>query len=262
MKKGLVFPLVLIASPAVAEDYQLFTSASAVYQDVSERSDHGYRAYAQYFFERKTALGPLDQFEYINTVSNTSISAAHFGDNPSAIVSGEYFAEKVALSGSAHIVDGDYSSSIVSAGYLFSDDLIVRAHATRVKGKDTGYALSASYNMQFGPSDYLGATLSVGDDFDSSSVDVKYFRAFHNGHYLAFNTSYYSNNSLGVEASYYISDFTGFSLGTDEDEVLSAGVRHFFTPRFVVGIRGQYREADSQATPEYRGYVLSLSWRT
>lgn len=259
MTKGLVFPLVLITLPAVAEDYQLFTGASANYQNVGGYSEDGYRADAQYFFDRKTALGPLDQFEYINTVSNITASTVHFGDRQSASVSGAHFAGKVAVSGGVYASEGDYSASIVSAGYLFSDDLIVRAHATHVKDKDTSYALSTSYNMPLNASDYLGATLSVGDAFDSPGVNVKYFNAFANGRYLAFKASYHNN--WRAEASYYISDFTGFSLGLDRGEVISAGMRHFFTRSFAVGIRGQYREADSYLTPEYKAYVLSLSWQ-
>lgn len=273
MKKGLIFPLVLTALPAVAEDYHLFAGAAAIHQDQLDRAEMQYRSYARYFFEKKSALGPFDQFEYINTVSNVEGYTAHYNDVLSTGLSGEHFVNQLAFSGSVHVLDGEYAASVASAGYLASDNLIFRAYANHIDNADTKYGLSSSYNLQLDASDYLGVSLGVREDFESGSLSAKYFNALGNGDYVVVN-AYYSTyvsefssfsrrlSSWNVDTAYYISKFTNFSLSWSKDEVLSGGAQHFFTPNFALAVDAHYREEErADVVLDYTAFVLSLSWQ-
>lgn len=274
MNTRFAIPLVFVALPAAAEDYQLFTNASAFHSEQAGRNEMQYGASAQYFFERRSALGPYDQFEYINTINNVAGSALHYDDTLSAALSGEYFVGELAFSAAVQALDGDHVASNVSAGYLLSDDFIVRAHANHIEGGDTNYSVSSSYNMQLNRSDYLGATVSLRDDLESGGINVKYFNALNNGHYVGVGASYSTyvsefrsynrrSNSWNTNAAYYISKATGFSLGWDDDEMLSLGARHFFTPSVALAVNVYHREGEAGYTsPDYTAYALTFSWQT
>lgn len=257
----------------MAEDYQLFAGAAAIQQDQFTRTETQYSSYARYFFDKKSALGPFDQFEYINTVSNVEGHAAHYSDVLSARLSGEHFVNQLVFSGSVHVLDGEYVASVASAGYLASDNLIFRAYANHVDNADTKFGFSSSYNLQLDAGDYLGVSLGLREDFESASLSAKYFNALGNGDYVVVN-AYYSTyvsefsgfsrrlSSWNIDTAYYISKFTNFSLGWSKDKVLSGGAQHFFTPNVALAVDAYYREEKyADVVLDYTTFVLSLTWQ-
>ncbi|MBU2112912.1 MAG: putative porin, partial [Gammaproteobacteria bacterium] len=67
--------IALVASAAVsAEEYQTFVGLNADHYRANGNSETAWHFNGTYFFDKKVTLGPLDQFEYINKVTNVSAS--------------------------------------------------------------------------------------------------------------------------------------------------------------------------------------------
>ena len=60
---------------AVANDYQSFTSINYNSTSTGAVDNDSYGIGSTYYFDKKSSLGPLNEFDYINTVSNVSADA-------------------------------------------------------------------------------------------------------------------------------------------------------------------------------------------
>ncbi len=230
--------IALAATTAVsAEEYQLFTELRADHARVSGDNETNWKLNGTYFIDKKVTLGPLDQFEYINKVTNVSASYNRFSGNNAWSIGGEYFAENgLVVSANHGRVSGNYVNQL-GLGYLVSNNVIVRAEAFKAEGSSTDYRFSASYNHQLQGNDYVGFTAQVDDDFDYFTVSSKYFAALNEGRYIAVGVALADNDgssSWAAEADYYFSKMTSAGLSYDKGDNYSLNAKHFFNTNWAL----------------------------
>ncbi|MEI4549592.1 putative porin [Pseudoalteromonas spongiae] len=222
MKKTLLASLVTLTSfAACANEYQSISNASYADNDYDEIVSIG----SIYYFDARKALGPYNEFSYINTKSNIGAS---YSDNEFANtigVRGEYFFNNFVAGASYNNADsdwGDVDYYEASFGYLFTPDIIARIHYrdSDARGIDGSFYATAQYNLSLNTTDYVGFTASVDEEFDFFSLDTKYYAELGQGRYLTVNldidagdfdhwllgSNYYFNKGLSVFASVNKSD--------------------------------------------------------
>lgn len=248
--------IALAATTAVsAEEYQLFTELRADHIRVSGENETNWDLNGTYFFDKKVTLGPLDQFEYINKVTNVSAAFNRAYDTNVFSIDGEYFAENGLVVSAEHSrASGDYVNQI-GLGYLVSDNFIVRARAVKPEDVSTTYWFSASYNHQLEGNDYVGFTAEVDDEFDYFTLSSKYFAALNEGRYIAVGVELADNDgssSWAAEADYYFSKMTSVGLSYDKGDDYSLNAKHFFNTNWAL-------EARFASNADFSGYkVYSL----
>lgn len=235
-----VLPVIALAATATAvsaEEYQLFTGLNADHIRVSGDSETNWNLNGTYFIDKKVTLGPLDQFEYINKVTNVSASYNRFYGNNAWSIGGEYFAENgLVVSANHGRVSGNYVNQL-GLGYLVSNNVIVRAEAFKAEDSNTDYRFSASYNHQLQGNDYVGFTAYTDDEFDYFGISSKYFASLNEGRYIAAGISIDDNDgstAWAATADYYFSKMTSVGLTYNKADSYSLNAKHFFTPNWAV----------------------------
>lgn len=235
-----VLPAIALAASATAvsaEEYQLFTGLNAEHYRAGSNSETNWDLNGTYFFDKKVTLGPLDQFEYINKVTNVSAYFNRVFDINVWGVGGEYFAENGMVVSAAHSRTSDDYVTQIGLGYLVSDNFIVRARAVKPEDQSTVYLFSASYNHQLQGNDYVGFTAEVDDEFDYFSLSSKYFASLNEGRFIVAGVTFKDNNGSSdwaAEADYYFSKMTSVGLSYDKADNYSLGAKHFFTQNWAV----------------------------
>lgn len=252
-----VLPVIALAASAAvsAEEYQLFTGLQADHVRVSGNNETNWNLNGTYFFDKKVTLGPLDQFEYINKVTNVSAGVSRISDTNVVNVGGEYFAANGLVVSAAHTrASGDYVNQI-GLGYLVSDNFIVRAQAIKPEDSSTAYLFSASYNHQLQGNDYVGFTASTDDEFDFFTISSKYFASLSEGRYIAVGVALADNDgssSWAAEADYYFSKMTSVGVSYDKADNYRLNAKHFFNQTWAL-------EAGFASNTDFSGYkVYSL----
>ncbi len=235
--------IALFASNAtLAESYQSFsslsynhnkytyTSASGNYLSQGERDNT--TLFSQYFFDERAALGPLNEFSYINTSSNVYASLNHANSEHTSVnglwnsdansssndiyLGGQWFFHDFIVGGSYgyskrklesfSVYDGenrDYSFDdddkdiSIMLGYLFTDNFLISLGCNEGKRDDDNCGLGAKYNWQLAGSDYIGFEYHVAGDFDDHYLSSQYF----------FNLGEQSYAKLGVEYNYFTHEY-------------------------------------------------------
>jgi len=235
---------ILIGNAAFAESYQSFSSLAysqdntklnvplADYQDKSDSNNLS--LFSQYFFEERQALGPLNEFDYINTSSNvyallsnndsessTAYQGNDFGwenSSNSLNIGGQWISHNFLVGAGysytkydvTYVSDAYDSPSVdrsdkgysASLGYFILDNLVIRADYYYDDTKHDYYNVdndyfnySASYNLQLSGSDYLGFTYNVDEDFDIHQLSSRYFLSLTQDSYLVLGGDYTIDNS-------------------------------------------------------------------
>jgi len=245
---------------------------------------------SQYFFDERPTLGPLKEFDYINTSSNVTASIsrqstkatssdnlnANSDSNANSVsLGGEWITHNVIIgaSYSHHQSDGkvnefsyDHSGNRYTAtlGYLVSDDLVIRANYDDGGDGDDSFSYSASYNLQLADTDYVGFSYDVDEDFDIHNLSSRYFFGFAEQSYLVIGGHYTLDNSdnfladdyWGVNASYYYDDKTSVSVSYSENDSYSVGASYFINNNYSVhagynGISNDNNQRDWDADSYY-----------
>jgi hypothetical protein len=229
--------LLIGAASVSAEEYQMFAGINADHYRFSGESDTNWGLNGTYFFGKKATLGPLEQFEYINKVSNMSASYSRLGDYNTWGIGGEYFAENGLVVSARHSrFDGEYANQL-GLGYLVSNNLIVRANAFKGEDSSTEYVFSASYNHQLAGNDYIGFTAFTDDEFDYYGISSKYFASLGEGRFIAVGVAIADNDSStswAAVADYYFSKMTSVGMSYDKGDNYSLNTKHFFTQNWAV----------------------------
>lgn len=233
--------LMLISGQAVAESYQSISSVNLSKTDHESVSTDTASINTTYYLSKKSSIGPLDQFKYINNISNVYASYSHIDvdsnnrdfTNDRYAIGGNYFINNFLVGAGYQLIDFDGGDDeIISAqlGYLFNKNFLVRAKVID-QNDDTEYVFSASYNHQLNESDYLGITISGDNDLDYNSIAAKYFRKLDQGRYFISELKYQDgkhNNYWAANVSYYFDDKTSVSAMYDDNDNYRVGVKHFF----------------------------------
>ena len=240
--------LLIGAASVSAEEYQMFAGINADHYRFSGESDTNWGLNGTYFFGKKTTLGPLDQFEYINKVSTMSASYSRLGDYNAWGVGGEYFAENgLVVSASHSRFDGEYANQL-GLGYLVSNNLIVRANAFKAEDSSTEYAFSASYNHQLAGNDYIGFTAFTDDEFDYYGISSKYFASLGEGRYIAAGVGLQDQDGTtywDAAADYYFSKMTSVGVSYNKVDSYSIKAKHFVDQNWAVEARFASNADDS-----------------
>ncbi|WDE10786.1 putative porin [Thalassomonas haliotis] len=240
----------LLASTGVhAEDYQSFSSVSYSDLDNKHNDSDAFSLATRYYFDKKSTLGPLDEFEYINKTSNVFGSFVDTDTNKNFNLGGEAFIDKLLVGATYHYSDFDHGGNediyTLSLGYLVSDDFLIKA----VKhDNDDEYLFSASYNHQINDSDYIGFTYSTDDDVDVQTLASKYFTDLGQGRYLTAEVSFSdyddADNDLAGRVEYFFNSHTSVAGSYNDDEDYSVSAKHFFNKNYALSASYQSNTED------------------
>ncbi|WDE04307.1 putative porin [Thalassomonas viridans] len=242
----------LLASAGLqAQEYQSISNAGYTKWDDSPSDEDAYSLGTKYYFKKKSTLGPLDEFEYINKTSNISANYLNLENSNDYHVAGELFMDQVLVGASYQYHDIEHGGSddiySLSLGYLISDDFLVKAEAYR-KDSHTDYFYSASYNHQINDSDYFGFTFRTDEDFDARTLSSKYFKALGQDSYLTAGVSYRHNDDLGhsiaANAEYFFTSRTSIGGSYDDNDDYTVSAKHFFNTTYAleIGFKSNGRE--------------------
>jgi len=297
----------LFSNLVLAESYQSFSAINYSHNEYSlKEPEYNYYSkgdrnqlalYSQYFFEEQQSLGPLNEFDYINTSSNvfssvnysqgeyfssyndysseadSSNSSIGFGGEwvvsnfiLGASYSYNYYKSKVDYSERSY--DDSNNDISLSIGYLFSDNFMIKAgYIDDVNGSgDDSFSYSASYNLPLEGTDYIGLSYSVDDDFDIHQASTKYFFGFAEESYLVLGGSYIYDNSdsrfsedyWSVNARYYYNEKTSISVTYDEGDYYSINTSYFIDNNYSVQL-GYNSVANDKEEHDSDGYYLSVT---
>lgn len=244
MKKlNVILASLLFSTTTVAQDYQLFSELGYQRLDADHADADIFSASAKYYFDKKKTLGPLAEFDYINTKSNAS---AYYTDYEGGMhefkLGGEAFYNNILIGASVKRSDDgstSYNTTSASLGYLIQPNLLVKAEY--FDARHGGNAVfSARYTHSLGATDYIGFNVSVDDDFDYFSGSSKYFSALGQDRYVAAEFNISDNDgstSWGLGGDYYFNKTTSVGLGyqdLDHDDSFAVRARHYFTQNWAV----------------------------
>ncbi|PWK53615.1 putative porin [Pleionea mediterranea] len=268
IKKLSVTMLISISGALSANEYQTFLNTNYDTIDFDNESADLIGFSAQHFFDTKKALGPLSEFEYINTVSNVFGGFSRNLDDSENIyaLSGDWIASNFILGATKQSFSSGSDYNTVRFGYLFSDNFKVEVSSSGFDNDFDQTILMSSYNHQINASDYIGVSMALSDDLDYKQISSKYFSQLENDNYvsLSLNYSKYDDNIdssgyWGVGANYYFSPYSSILLNIDDEESVQIGGQHFFNDSFSVGIRYRTTSIDVGPGQEEDVDTLSLS---
>ena len=239
----------LLSNVVLSQSYQSFSTISYSHNsytsnmpeyDIYGKSDTDAVAlYSKYFFEEQQALGPLNEFDYINSSSNiyaaisnsnsevSSTYRSHDSNSSSTdnsiSVGGEWITNNFIFGASysyykaegkltdSYFSDGreisyDNSSSYYGAelGYLISDDLVISAYYNDGGDGDDYFSYSTSYNWQLTGTDYIGFSYNVDEDFDIHQLSSRYFFGLGEQSYLVLGGDYtFDNRDYIIDDDYW-----------------------------------------------------------
>ncbi len=244
MKLLTLTALLLTTVSASATEYQSFSSLSYSVLDTAQFNSTSYGIESTYYLDKKLTLGPLDELEYINKVSNVFGNALAynrrniFPNYSLAGVGGEFFIDKLLVGGSYnYFSDGIPDSYSLQLGYLLSDDLLIKATVKNANSK-TFYNFLTSYNYQINKRDYIGFTYDTDDNFYSQSLKSKYFNALGGDKYFITEVYYLinknRNNNLGASVSYYFNAGTSIAASYDNNDYYTLSAKYFINKNYAI----------------------------
>ncbi|WP_170176737.1 putative porin [Litorilituus sediminis] len=234
-------------SAAHAEDsFQSFSSINYQTQDQRNGNLDWFSLNSRYYFDARTALGPLNEFDYINSISNLGVSYSY--------MKSEY--DKVlVVDQDGTIVDFEASSKnqiIHVDGEWFIGNFLLGGGASYIDSS------SSSNFMALSPSGVVTQSGHNSDDQDTYyRADLGYLITQN----LIIKASYHDiNNFLSYTVSYNFdfndSDYIGFSYNTDEDfDTHSLSTKYFAnistTSYLVLGAAYWYYGSSSVLDNDY-----------
>ncbi len=289
----------LLSNGVIAQSYQSFSglgysntsySFNMPQNNLHSKSDSNILTLSsQYFFDERQALGPLKEFDYINTSSNVSASISRqetssnsinyhsdYSSN-SASLGGEWITHNVIIGASYSHQQSDVKGNELSferssnyytatVGYLVSDDFVIRANYNDGDDGDDFFNYSASYNLQLADTDYVGFSYDVDEDFEIHNLSSRYFFGFAEQSYLVIGGNYTLDNRdfiidgdyWGVIASYYYDDQTSVSVSYGEDDAYSVGASYFINSNYSVNA-GYNSVSNDKVQGDWDSYYLRVS---
>jgi len=254
----------LLASTGIqAEEYQSISTVGYTKFDDSPSDRDAYSLETKYYFDKKKTLGPLDEFKYINNISNISANYLNYEDSNDYRIAGEMFMDQILIGGSYQYHDIEHGGSddifSLSLGYLINDDFLIKAQAFRVDS-ETDYLYSAAYNHQINDSDYIGFTYTTDDDFDVQTLSSKYFKALGQDSYLTAQLSYtdYDSRSHSLIASmeYFFTGATSVGGSYDENDDYTVSAKHYFNKNYAVALGFQ---SNGRENVDYDIYTIDFT---
>ena len=271
MRLPILFALLASASVS-ANEYQSITQLSHSNFDEALSTDNATALSSVYYLNKKRTLGPLNEFEYINTTNNVFGSYVNDADSNFGF-GGEVFYNQWQLAGSYATNDSDFvdaSTTNMTLGYLVQPNLLININHTRVEGDyELNYALGSAGSASFSDNqtylgmqythalqgkDYIGVTIDVESGLDSVLASTKYFSHLGQERYLAVGLllSDYDNVKplIGVEGTYYFNQqsslFAQVMRNTELDVTSTViGGQHFLNQNWALSLAYMSNEVET-----------------
>ncbi|MDA8621416.1 putative porin [Psychrosphaera sp.] len=266
-------PLVLIlltSTAASANEYQSITQLSHSNFDEVMSTDNSTAINSVYYFDKKRALGPLSEFEYINTTNN--VFGSYFNNSDSNFAfGGQVFYDQWQVGGAYITNDSDHidaSQTEFTLGYLLTQNLLINVSHNRVDGdykfiysgggtesfSDSQTYLGAQYTHALQGKDYIGVTVDVESGLDSISASTKYFSHLGDERYVAIGLRLSDFEDVkpvvGVEGTYYFNQqsslFAQVIRNTEFDVTSTViGGQHFVNQNWALSLSYMSNEVET-----------------
>ncbi|KGJ95456.1 putative porin [Colwellia psychrerythraea] len=292
---------ILLSNQVVAESYQSFTTLSyshdSYFADAPEygfyhKGDSDNFALSSiYYFDEKIALGPLNEFAYINTSSNVFASAVNQNRDGSSLIhgrdanydssintfgiGGQWVVNSFIIGASYDYNEStgkwndfnyDHNDSDLSflIGYLFSDNFLISAGCEENFDNICGYTVS--YNWQLKGTDYIGFSYNASDNFDINQLSSQYFFSLGKQSYLMIGGEYLHDNSdhlfsedyWSINGSYYYDTKTSITAFFTEDDAYGVSANYFINQNYSVQT-GYNSVINKKNRNEYEGYYFNVT---
>lgn len=206
---------------------------------------------ATHYFKAKALRGPLDQFSFINSSSFVGVSYEDLE-----------FSNKTKLKGTWHSNNGlfvgvdyryqdfdmgsSYDETSSTIGYQSNKVWSVSATFSDPEGAESRTSFNARYEYALGANDWLAFSYSTDDDFDSQTINTRYFNTLENGGYYTLSAAFLMANDFDDEwaigGQYYWNNYTSASVSFDDD-TYSIGAQHYFNDTWALS--ASYTDLDS-----------------
>lgn len=253
----------LLSTASWANTYYSVSDVDFLRVESGSESSNGFALSSTYYFDGQKALGPLDEFSYLN--ADTQVYASYFNFESGVVYSGTLGGD---LMINEFLVGASYSdnkagidSMTAKFGYLVLDNFLVQVEAVDTDTLDTEYYFSASYDHAINATDYLGFTITTDDDVDSLSMSSRYFTHLGGDRYFAADVAIAdsdTNSNWDLGGSYYTSKHTSFSVGLGDDSRYSIGAKHFFNDNVAVKVSFQSESNEPSGTPDTEFFQLGV----
>ncbi|WP_177168822.1 putative porin [Thalassotalea agarivorans] len=281
MKKILLALICLSAAlPVYAEQYRTIANTSLGKEEIKPSFGSNAKAdffnfNAIYYFDDKLALGPLDEFGYLNRISNVYGSANHLQNDSFTLidyhVGGDWHLGDFIVGAEIRGIDisnrNDFQddNKILKGklGYFIDENLLFNlTYNYDDETKDSMVDIGVNYQVILPGYDYVGFGYKTNDELDVHSVDVQYFSNINESQYIRLYAEYNywvdaENDSWSVGANYNISQNTSFYATLDvSGDSYSVGAKHYFNRSWALA--GEYRELDADIA-DVSQYTLTVS---
>lgn len=309
--------LFLLSNTVLAESYQSFSvltysqNSSTVNQPALIYSQNGtsdqetlpayqskwdsdsFALFSKYYFEEQQSLGPLNEFDYINSSSNIYASVSsndrdsftsgsdrdlNWQSSSNTVnIGGQWITNNFIFGAGYSYVKSentfgsdkyDNSDSYYSAelGYLISDDFVINTYYIDGGDGDDFFSYSASYNLQLAGSDYIGFSYNVDENFDIHQLSSRYFFGFAEQSYMVVGGDYTLDNSddfladdsWSINASYYYDQRTSISVYYNDDDYYGLSASYYINDNYSVQASYNSNNNDKYEVDQ-DGYSLSFS---
>ena len=240
LSKLTILAAFLFSHTLLANSYQSFSSLT--YQGTNDdyQDTNKYSVSSQYFFADRVTAGPLNEFDYLNNISNISATYAakqidyayYFRDdlNEELLnIGAEFFLGKFKVSAKynnydfkwtpksqqSNDVNSWFSNSdtdvvTVGIGYLLTSNFLLEASYFKVSEQDEIFLFNARYTLSLDGGNYIGFDYKTDEQLDSHALSAKLFMMFPNKSYLVVEQTITYN--IG-DASWVHQDESGISAG-------------------------------------------------
>ena len=294
--------VILLSNAVLAESYQSFTTLSyshdSYFVDEPEygyyhkRDSDNFALFSKYYFDERVALGPLNEFSYINTSSNVFASAAYQNRDGSSLsyggntnfdssintyrIGGQWIINSFILGASYdyneskrkwndYNYDNNDSDVSLLIGYLFSDNFLISLGCNEGRRDNDRCGIGAQYNWQLDGTDYIGVKYNFDGDLEDHYLSSQYFFSVGEQSYVKlgvdynyFNFKHLENEDYWhVNASYYFNASTSISTFYGENDFYGVSASYFFNDNY--SLAAGYNSANLDRADESEGYFFTLS---
>ncbi|MBQ4832106.1 putative porin [Pseudoalteromonas sp. MMG010] len=202
------------------------------YSKITPDSINAYQATSSYFFADQQHSGVWDDYGYLDTDSNVSISYQNIDSESVTGFYGEGFINNWFVL--AEVSDTDnFNNNTLGFGYVYNDNLKAAVRLESVENDNNTLWFSSYYNTQINDTDYFGAGFEIDEHVDNWQVSSRYFSHLGNSRYFTLDTAYENgeDNVFSALANYYFN--TQFALGAGiQDSHLQLEAKYFINSRF------------------------------
>ncbi len=237
MKKlTLALGTLVFAGSAFANSYQSVSNLSYAHQD----GENLYSIDSSYYFAPKRTLGPLNEFDYINTTNRVFGRVTDSDAGQAYSVGGDAFLGELMFGGDYHYADmdgGNADAYSLRAGYLLGKDLLLKVTYLD-NDHSENFLFSADYTYHLSGKDYIGFNATLDDGLDHRAVSAKYFTELGQGRYLSVSGSIEDGegwNNWTLASSYYFTPEASMFVSYERDDDYSLGGRYYFNDNIALG---------------------------